>query len=112
MTDSLGRFFVQTLRVLYFLCHVFAFRDKFNARIGSPLLFRTFFSYQNYNFFGKCSFSTHYDEYRTRTILQNYSNFSQISIVKNVNASFVSIMFYCYFILFFFKSDLERRVEE
>ena len=26
-----------------FLCHVFAFRDKFNARIGSPLLFCTFF---------------------------------------------------------------------
>ena len=29
---------------------------------------------------------THYDVYKTRTVLQNYSNFSQMSIAKSMNA--------------------------
>ena len=65
------------------------------------------FSYQTFNFFWKCTFHAHYDVYRTRTFLQNYSNFSQISIVKNVNTSFVNITFWC---LFFFRCGLTRHV--
>ena len=56
-------------------------------------------------FFGKCSFHTHCDVSRTRNILQNYSNFSQISFAKGVNKRFVNITFCCS--LFFFRSGLK-----
>ena len=51
MADLLGCFLVQNLSVLYFLCHLFAFRDRFNARIRSPLLFRTCCHIKLLNFF-------------------------------------------------------------
>ena len=56
-------------------------------------------------FFGKCSFHTHCDVSRTRNILQNYSNFSQISLAKSVNKRFMNITFCCS--LFFFQKRFE-----
>ena len=73
-----GRFVVQNISCFIFLCHCFVFRDSF----GNPLLFHTYFH-------------THCDVSRTRNILQNYSNFSQISFAKSVNKRFVNITFCC-----------------
>ena len=57
---------------------------------------------------GECSFHTHYNVYRARTMPQKYSSFSQISLAKSVNVTFVTIAFCC---LCFFKSVLKTHVE-
>ena len=56
-----------------------------------------FVSNSSIYFFGKYIIYTYYQVYRTRTILQIYINFSQISIAKSLNMSFVNITFCCYF---------------
>ena len=61
-------------------------------------------------FISTCSFHTHYDEYETRSILQNYNLFFQISIARSVNTSFVNIAFCC--CILFLRSGLTRRFEE
>ena len=91
-------FLVQNWHVPYFLYYLFTFNNRSTARIVSILC--TCFHI-------KLFFQTLYDMYRTRTFFQNYSNFSQVSIVKNVNTTLVNITFWC---LFFFRSGLTRPV--
>ena len=43
----------------------------------------------------KCSFHTYYNVHRTGALLQNYSNFSQISTSKSVNTRFANLTFCC-----------------
>ena len=82
-------FLVQNWHVPYFLYYLFTFNNRSTARIVSILC--TCF---HIKFF----FQTLYDMYRTRTFFQNYSNFSQVSIVKNVNTTLVNINYILVFI--------------
>ena len=60
-------------------------------------------------FFWKCSLQAHYDVYRTRTFLQNYSNFFKKRNAKSVITIFANITFCC---LYFFRRGLTRHVKE
>ena len=101
------RFLTQNWYAWYFLYHLFTFCDSFSAIIGSPLLFSTCYNSKclHFFFFGKYSFNTHYNVYKEKK--NNYSNFSQISIEKNVNMGFVNITF-CqlrFFVVVYFFSE-------
>ena len=85
---------VKNWPVSHFLHRLFAFHNSSSAGIEGPFFALVFISY--IYFFLKCRFHVHYNVYRTRNLFQNYSIFSQISIAKNVNTSFVNITFCCF----------------